>query len=244
MSGNKTNRPAPARVVAINPVGLPSSRAAVSRTSASLPPGPAAKLRAYGAPLAGASRFMRPSSCPSSTSGAATPLVDDADTGVQDLPSPFEPESLGAPHVGDPIEGVGADAGAVPPLILWEQPPYPKTDFIDQRPRWVVDVEDVPTVEEYAELASYLGYMLDGFSEMCRTPGVTTSGVWQARLPMPAAVLPDTVLDVNITAALATLRFDTEHPVSRELVSRYAAKLQAQVRKSLDGAMDVEVMLW
>jgi hypothetical protein len=244
MSGNRSNRPDPARVRAVNPVVLPAGRAAVSGTSASSAPGSGTKVRAYGAPLAGASRFMRPASRQPATGGVGTPHVDDADAGTQVLPELFLPESPGAPHGGPAIERAPADAGEAPPLILWEQPPYPKTEFIDQRPRWVVDVEDVPTVEEYAELASYLGYMLDGFSEMCRTPGVTTSGVWQARLPMPAAVLPDTVLDVHITAALATLRFDTEHPVSRELVSRYAAKLQAQVRKSLDGAMDVEVMLW
>ncbi len=75
-------------------------------------------------------------------------------------------------------------------------------------------------------------------------PSVGDGGNWHARLNMPQVVMPETVLDVSISPLHARLRFETDHRVSRELLSRCVEKLQVQVRTALDDAREVEVTVW
>lgn len=131
-------------------------------------------------------------------------------------------------------------------LILWEQPPV-SGGGIHERPllpRWVNDVSAVPTESEYAELGNYLVFLVDGFSNFCSSPSVTQSGQWQGRMRMPAAVLPDTVLQLDVSPLHAKLRFETDHAVSRELLSRNINELQEQVKVALDDSREVEVTVW
>ena len=131
-------------------------------------------------------------------------------------------------------------------LILWEQPPVAGGGIHERPllPRWVNDVSAVPTESEYAELGNYLVFLVDGFSNFCSSPSVTQSGQWQGRMRMPAAVLPDTMLQLDVSPLHAKLRFETDHAVSRELLSRNINELQKQVKVALDDSREVEVTVW
>ncbi|MES2831683.1 MAG: type III secretion HpaP family protein [Pseudomonadota bacterium] len=128
--------------------------------------------------------------------------------------------------------------------FIWEQLPQLELTAQENAPRWVNNAMLSPSDEEYAALGSYIAYMVDGFSVFCRMPSVEEGGNWHARLNMPQVVMPETVLDVSISRLHARLRFETDHRVSRELLSRCVEKLQAQVRTALDDAREVEVTVW
>ena len=196
---------------------------------------PPVARRVYGAPLPASGRFQRAGYRP-----GLTPLPD----------GPAEVDGF----VSE--EGIGETAGAARGLeyesfpdspdgatILWDQPPQPPAP-VPEVARWISDSSLLPTNEEYGELGAYVAYMLDGFAEFCQQPSVAESGQWQARMAMPPAVLPETVLDLQISSLHVKLRFETEHVVSRGVLERYAGQLQEQVITSLDDGRSVEVVLW
>lgn len=222
------------RIVPIRRLETPATARRIP-PSAPLPavPVPVARARIAGARLANTGRFYRP-----------TP--DDPVSGHSETrPDSTYPEAPGEESpggTGDPFAlRESHDDPAL--LVIWDQPPTPEQDAIDV-PRWVSNVELMPDEAEFAALGQYLVSMIDGFANFCQAPGVSDSGNWQARLPMPPAVLPETVLDMSLSPVHARLHFETEHPVSRAVLHRYVDGLRAQVREALEGTREVEVALW
>jgi hypothetical protein len=199
--------------------------------SAPTPANPTVRPRAYGAPLVAGSRLPR------SMRRSATHVVE------SDVPGTFG--DVLAKSAGRRVgTREPADVEAVAPLVIWEQPPQPRDESGVPAPRSLVDAAAAPTESEYAWLASHVGVMLAGFADFARSPGVVESGNWHARLEMPDTVLPATVLEMEVSASHARLRFETDHQVSRGVLSRYGARLQMQVKAALDDARVVEVVLW
>lgn len=202
-------------------------------------PSPAARTRAYGAPLAAASRLPR----------ALRSDIDavDAPALAADASVPAAtPNSLAKQwtHRGADDSQGSLNQTLSDPVVLWEQPPQPRGDAGQQPPRWMIDSATEPSEADYAQLASRVGVLLAGFADFVRAPGVVESGDWQARLPMPDTVLPETVLEMQVTPLHAKLRFETDNKVSRGVLHRYAKNLQLQVKAALDDARVVEVVLW
>jgi hypothetical protein len=187
--------------------------------------------RAYGAPLAAGSRLPR------SMQRSAAHVADTETTGTFD-----DALVQSAGRRAGTREPAGEDG--VAPLVIWEQPPQPRNDAGVPAPRSLVHATAEPTESEYAWLASHVGIMLAGFADFARSPGVVESGNWHARLDMPDTVLPETVLEMEVSASHARLRFETEHQISRGVLSRYGDRLQMQVKAALDDARVVEVVLW
>ena len=218
--------------VAVSPVQPDRS---VPRSGTTLRDAPG-RQRAYGAPLAAATRIQRASqkimriAFQNAMAASAAPF----ESCVTDLPAGRDKT--------DTAQVVSA--GDLSPLILWEQPPQPQNLVQPAAPRWIENVSLVPNEQEFSELSAYLVYLVDGFARFCRSPDVLESGCWQARLPMPLAVLPDTMLDLNLSPLMVRLRFETQHPVSRELLSRYVSGLKVQLCEALGQAREVEVSLW
>lgn len=202
------------------------------------PHAPASRPRGYGMPLAAATRLPRSLQRSAERSGSAPASAD----GTRPLEDPGEVIT----HVpaGRIADSAPAREDSQEPMIIWEQPPQPRNDTGNQAPRWMINPSLAPTEAEYAALASQVGSVLAGFAEFARSPGVVESGNWQARLDMPDTVLPETILEMQVTPSHAKLRFETEHQVSRAVLFRYAEGLQLQVKAALDDARVVEVMLW
>ena len=196
---------------------------------------PAVARRVYGAPLPASGRFQRAGYKP-----GLTPLPDgpaeldgfDAEEGIEETAG----RSRGLDYENPP--GSTEDV-----TVIWDQPPQPPAP-VPEVARWISNLSLLPTDEEYRELGAYVAYMLDGFAEFCQHPSVADSGQWQARMAMPPAVLPETLLDLQISLLHVKLRFETEHVVSRGVLERFAHQLQEQVITSLDDGRSVEVALW
>ena len=186
-----------------------------------------------GARLAQGSRFYRPA-------------PNDSVSNRGDTPPGFGNAMLSAD--GLPVEagvpfGPRENNDDSSPLIIWDQAPAPVEEWIDT-PRWLGNVTLMPNETEFSALGQYLLSMISGFANFCRAPGVADSGNWQARLPMPSAVLPETMLDMSLSAVHARLRFETEHPVSLALLHRYVGALRDEVRETLDDSREIEVVIW
>ena len=134
----------------------------------------------------------------------------------------------------------------VVPLVFWDQPPRPESaiDESDMLPTWASDVTVSPTEQQYLELGTYLLFMVDGFSNFCCAAPVLESGQWQGRMRMPPKILPETMLQLEVSVFSAKLRFETEHPVSREILRRHCEALQHQISMALDDSREVEVSIW
>ncbi len=223
-----------ARVV---PASLPVRRADLQPPAAPQ----ASRPRAYGTPLAASTRFPRmPQPTGVAVPADAPPLSDKAGPAALPEPALAPRDRIPREQGGD----AGAGGAAADTLILWEQPPQPGPDSLHAQPRWIRDVSLMPTEAEFIELGSYVAFMLDGLTEFCRNPSVVESGQWHARLDMPEVVLPQTVLELEITSLHVKLRFESENQVARGVLERFGTALQTQVKASLADDRTVEVVLW
>ena len=225
----------------IMPIAPVDSAGAAQRTANVFKPSPArpvVRSRAYGAPLIAGSRPPAAKHVPrdrASVDGlesATTNLVANSGTlAVGRTPSP-------APSA--------TDQEAVAQVVLWEQPPQPESDIDenDLLPPWVGDVSLSPTEAQFHDLGSYLSFMALGFADFCRSEYIVDTGEWQGRMPMPQKILPETVLQLEVSTFHAKLRFETDHPVSREILKRNCDRLRDQVAAALEDSRPVEVSIW
>lgn len=242
---SRTNRKMPARIVPIQkvqPAAIPPRRPQIGPA----PQAAGARSRAYGAPLAAASRLPRAlRGDAEQTAGLGLALnVEPADGNAGTDSTRTRTPAGQSTRRPDAHEHSSSVMESLDSLIMWEQPPRPRVDPGRQSPRWMSDTAVMPSEADYAQLASQVGVLLAGFADFARAPGVVESGDWQARLPMPDTVLPETVLEMQVTPLHAKLRFETDNKVSRGVLHRYATSLQLQVKAALDDARVVEVVLW
>ncbi len=240
----KARRPGPL----ILPVAPPDARVADESSPSGFKPLPARPLirtRAYGAPLLGAKRVVGPA--PGRVS-APVPEIHSPPRRPDDAP----PESAAVP--ADEVKRSTPSIKNAPeltqkaavPVVFWDMPPRPEIDIDepDLLPAWASDLGVAPTEQQYLELGTFLLFMVDGFADFCRAAPVLESGQWQGRMQMPKKVLPDTMLQLEVSAFNAKLRFETEHPVSREILHRHREALHEQVSAALDDDRQVEVSIW
>ena len=196
------------------------------------------RTRTYGAPLVAGTRAAAP---------RLPPLVpSEIKEGSEEKES--DPEAVAKQTVTGPSAPItrAPDQDLVTPLIFWDQPPRPESeiDEISMLPDWVDDLRIAPTELQYAELGTYLLFMVDGFSDFCRSQYIIESGQWQGRMHMPRKILPETMLQLDVSAFHAKLRFETDHPVSKEILRRHCVTLRDQVNAALEGSREVEVTVW
>lgn len=212
-----------------------------------LPGRPAVRPRPFGAPLIGSSPVVRPGPARTGRLDRGEPVarLPDQGAGLAQAPTPEE-----APAKAD----VGAwrmapretDYAVVPPVVFWDQPPRPDSE-IDEKdllPLWVEDVSLSPTEAQYTELGAYLAFMVDGFSDFCCSQPIVESGQWQGSMRMPQKILPETMLQLEVSPFHVLLRFETDHPVSREILQRHSDALRERVTAALQDARTVEVSIW
>lgn len=226
----------------IVPVAPPDTHSANESGSSGfkpLPARPVVRARAYGAPLLGAKRTVAPVLVPDIH--APIPATEDAQ---------HDNTVVAAAEVKQPKPSI-KDAPLPPqktvvPVVFWDMPTRPEIDIDekDMLPAWASDLGVAPTEQQYRELGTYLMFMVSGFADFCRAAPVLESGQWQGRMQMPPKILPDTMLQLEVSAFSAKLRFETEHPVSREILRRHCEALRQQVSAELDDARQVEVSIW
>lgn len=239
MSDNHSNgRKVGARIVRIGGID-PSATSRKTLAEKEAAPRSGGRTRAFGAPLQPSARFQRPGQQASKV--AFEQAMAEVPGVTLDVPRIEKREEKGAASLVELEDTSQQDAQAG---LIWEQTPFLESSFQEDVPRWVNNASLSPSDQEYAALGSYIAYMVDGFSVFCRMPSVEEGGNWHARLKMPQVVIPETVLDVNISRLHAHLRFETDHRVSRELLNRCVEKLQHQVVTALDDAREVKVTVW
>lgn len=131
-------------------------------------------------------------------------------------------------------------------VVIWEQPsrsPQPLPDSQIQL-RSIAEVVQVPSDEAFADLGRHLIDLVLGFAGFCTNPSVAENGRWGGRIRMPARVLPDTELNLEISALHVKLCFQTDHPLSREIVGRHVDSLEAHVRSAINDDREVEISVW
>lgn len=239
MSGQQpwTRRPH-VRIIPVKPVESsdPGHRTASKLQALSQTASP--RLRSYGAPL---------------ISGTRSSLRDVVPGRVGTTEVSDTPLEVGKAEPTIATEDDSADSLALSqylpddaPVIFWDLPPRPVMETGGEAivSAWVTDVDGTPTDLHLAELGSYLMLIANSFSDFCRTQCIVDSGQWQARLEMPGRVLPDTILQIEVSALHARLRFETNHTVSREVLERHCDVLRLQVDVALGRSREVEVSVW
>ena len=190
------------------------------------------RLRKYGAPLV------------RTFPGRAAPRVQPDRDAARTIPEQLQDGVSSEFEAYGVEEGDGGEAIASNDLVIWEQSKEPGAESPGPLPRAPDSADPVLSEQQYAELGSYVGFLLSGFCDFCKTPAVTESGPWRARLDMPQVVLPETVLELSVTAQDVKLRFETEHKIARDVLERYIARLQSEVRIAIGDSRTVEVVLW
>lgn len=234
----KARRSAPL-IVPIAPPEVHSANESSSNGFKPLPARPVVRARAYGAPLLGAKRTVGPVLVPEIQSLTPPPehaTHDDTAVVAAEVrqPAPVKKDAPSLPQK------------AVAPMVFWDMPTRPEIDIDekDMLPAWASDFSVAPTEQQYRELGTFLMFMVSGFADFCRAAPVLESGQWQGRMQMPPKILPDTMLQLEVSPFTAKLRFETEHPVSREILGRHSEALRQQVSIELDDARQVEVSIW
>jgi len=237
-NNNSGGRKVPARIVRIGATEPtpPNRKLEGERESA---PRPGQRVRAFGAPLTASTRATR------STQQAAkndfAQVMADMPSGVM---SGVIPQNSSASEEPGKLTHADNSQHELPPGYIWERSFPLELSPQEDVPRWVANAELIPTAEEFEALGAYVTFMIDGFVGFCRMPSVEESGNWHARLKMPQVVMPDTMLDVSLSPLHIRLRFETNHRVSKELLSRNSDRLQAQVIAALEDSREVEVIVW
>ena len=229
----------PARVVSVTRIGpAPAQPRRVTAEPAPIPR--LTRSRQYGAPLGTPNRGGR---TPATTGHVDADFIGMLDDTAEDSTTLLGPDNE---SYADSSSTKGDDTENAP-LIIWEKPQYPYEQFAAPRELVQSPVCTLSAVSEdemFVAVESYLAMMVQGFSAFCCSPSVTESGNWQARIPMPDLLLPDTMLEVTISALYARLRFKTVSELSRRLLQQHVEKLEKQVKQALDGLREVEVCVW
>jgi hypothetical protein len=81
----------------------------------------------------------------------------------------------------------------------------------------------------------------------CANPVVLESGNWHITISLDPTLLPGCTLSVALSHFQLTLRFETEQPQSRQLISQHAATLRTSLehvlQTRLDGSRSIEIIV-
>jgi hypothetical protein len=234
-----SNRRIPSRILPVGklePSRLGSQHPALDR----LPPTPQQpRVRAYGSPLSPQVR------APRTVQNPVTPNPNDVDAETSQVNGGNEWLTENKQeHQPDSYQAKEDFSSELSPGIIWEQIPEPIITSEQRNNTKANLIGSIQKEKHYAALGSYLAVMIDGFTAFCNTPSVTQSGMWHARLPMPDEILPETILEVKLSADKVNLRFESSNLSSKNSLVEHVEKLQTQVRKALDNSREVEITVW
>jgi len=83
------------------------------------------------------------------------------------------------------------------------------------------------------EFDGWVDFLVERAADFCCDHAICSNGQWSIRLVLDPAILPDCVLHLNLSYFTLTLRFETQAPVSRQLVMQHEASLRARLTAML-----------
>ncbi|WP_322027446.1 type III secretion system protein SctP [Burkholderia sp. BCC1977] len=78
-------------------------------------------------------------------------------------------------------------------------------------------------------------------AEFCNTAAVRQHGAWSARLRLDPNLLPDTLLSMTLSPPCLSLRFETAHAQSRQLICAHQDTLRTTLEAALHGGYELDV---
>lgn len=83
--------------------------------------------------------------------------------------------------------------------------------------------------------------LADRIARFCSTSGASSDASWAVTLPMNPAVLPDTLLHLQLSPSSIGIRFETPNPRSTQLISDNADALRTRLADALGRQIDVDI---
>ncbi len=83
--------------------------------------------------------------------------------------------------------------------------------------------------------------LADRIARFCSTSGASGDASWAVTLPMNPAVLPETLLHLQLSPSSIGIRFETSNPRSTQLISDNADALRTRLAEALGRQIDVDV---
>ncbi|WP_206956636.1 type III secretion system protein SctP [Trinickia acidisoli] len=83
--------------------------------------------------------------------------------------------------------------------------------------------------------------LTDRIARFCSMSGTSDGTSWAVTLPMNPAVLPDTLLHLQLSPSSIAIRFETSNPRATQLISDNADALRKRLTDALGRQIDVEV---
>ena len=83
--------------------------------------------------------------------------------------------------------------------------------------------------------------LADRIARFCAMSGEGGDSSWAVTLPMNPAVLPDTLLHLQLSPSSIAIRFETQNARSQQLISDNADALRVRLADALGRQIDVEV---
>ncbi|TAM85190.1 hypothetical protein EPN42_16120 [bacterium] len=83
--------------------------------------------------------------------------------------------------------------------------------------------------------------LTDRIARFCSTSGASGDASWAVTLPMNPAVLPDTLLHLQLSPSSIGIRFETQNPRSTQLISDNADALRTRLADALGRQIDVDI---
>ena len=83
--------------------------------------------------------------------------------------------------------------------------------------------------------------LADRIARFCSTSGASGDASWAVTLPMNPAVLPDTLLHLQLSPSSIGIRFETPNPRSTQLISDNADALRTRLADALGRQIDVDI---
>lgn len=83
--------------------------------------------------------------------------------------------------------------------------------------------------------------LTERIARFCSMSGDANDASWGVTLPMNPAVLPDTLLHLQLSPSSIAIRFETQHPRSTQLISENTDALRTRLAESLGRQIDVQV---
>jgi hypothetical protein len=237
-----------AREIRIVP-GLPNSAAAGTRTASPSAVQMFRSLAAQASALASAIA-AQPDELPAQQPESGEPEVEaetsplhDAAGGLAGPPAPPTPPTPFAPfapadtaeHDDRPAATASRPAGAAAKAKTAEQGSTP-----DEETALGEHIVRACTTAAHGEVLAQ--QLADRIARFCSLSGASDDAAWEVTLPMNPAVLPDTLLHLQLSPSRIAIRFETSSTRSAGLIYDNVDRLRTRLSDALRRQVDVDVV--
>ena len=176
---------------------------------------------------------QRPEAGEPQVEAETSPLHDTAG-GFAEPPTPFAPTDT-AEHDDRPAAAASRPAGAAAKAKTAEQGSTP-----DEETALGEHIVRACTTAAHGEVLAQ--QLADRIARFCSLSGASDDAAWEVTLPMNPAVLPDTLLHLQLSPSRIAIRFETSSTRSAGLICDNVVRLRTRLSDALRRQVDVDVV--